>query len=72
MELTSSPELSESSQYRASTRQSHLPGLLSSEVTLKVLNKVLIYGDQTQLLTVMLVPQYTTHAAVLGGLDPVG
>ncbi len=30
------------------------------------------YGDQTQLFTVMLVPQYTTHAAVFGGLDPVG
>ena len=30
------------------------------------------YGDQTQLFTVMLVPQYTTHAAGFGGLDPVG
>jgi hypothetical protein len=30
------------------------------------------YGDQTQLFTVTLVPQYTTHAAGFGGLDPVG
>ena len=30
------------------------------------------YGAQLQLFTVMLVPQYTTHAAELGVLYPVG
>jgi hypothetical protein len=35
-------------------------------------SSALIYGDQIQLFTVILMPQYTMHSAVLGALVPAG